>query len=621
MSIEHLVFLPRPRSATPAAGEFMLRPDTTLTLSGDLRTLLPIGRRLKDAVWETQGLRWELRAGDAEVGPVIRLDPGCELPDQGHALHIDGSRLELAAADPAGAFYGVMTLTQMLRQCERSLPAGTIEDYPDFPTRGVMLDVSRDKVPKLETLYGLIDMLAEWKINHLELYTEHTFAYRNHRDVWAQASPMTGEDIARLDQYCRERFIELVPNQNSFGHFHRWLKCPRYRALAECPEGYEGPHGGWHDVPHTLCPTDPRSLELLEEMYAELLPHFTSDKFNVGCDETWELGRGRSKEECDQKGNGRVYLDFLLKIHDLVKRHGRTMLFWGDIIVRHNVELVRELPDDITVLIWGYRPDHPYEEECAKVADSAVPFYVCPGTSTWNSIAGRTDTCLANIRNASENGLEHGAAGLLNTDWGDNGHLQYLPVSFLGYAAGAALSWCSAAKRRRDIVAALDMHAFRDRAGIMGRLAYDLGNAYQHVGHTGSEAPHGQVWGTGLFHLLHQSPETAIAPGVTEEKLEAARRYVESVMEVLPRARMDRPDADLIHDEFTNAAHMLVHACRRGIALCTGDINDEETRSELAADMRIILGEHRRLWVARNRVGGLQDSPRRLEQRVKEYSR
>jgi hypothetical protein len=621
MSIEHLVFLPRPRSATPAAGEFMLRPDTTLTLSGDLRTLLPIGRRLQVAVWETQGLRWELRAGDAEVGPVIRLDPGCELPDQGYALHIDGSRLELTAADPAGAFYGVMTLTQMLRQCERSLPAGTIEDYPDFPTRGVMLDISRDKVPKLETLYGLIDMLAEWKVNHLELYTEHTFAYRNHREVWAQASPMTGEDIARLDQYCRARFIELVPNQNSFGHFHRWLKHPRYRPLAECPEGYEGPHGGWHDVPHTLCPTDPRSLELLEEMYAELLPHFTSDKFNVGCDETWELGRGRSKEECDQKGNGRVYLDFLLKIHDLVKRHGRTMLFWGDIIVRHNVELVRELPDDITVLIWGYRADHPYEEECAKVADSGVPFYVCPGTSTWNGIAGRTDVCLANIRNASENGLEHGALGLLNTDWGDNGHLQYLPVSFLGYAAGAALSWCSAAKRRRDIVAALDMHAFRDRAGIMGRLAYDLGNAYQHVGHAGSEAPHGQVWGTGLFHLLHQPPEQALAPGVTEEKLEATRRYVESVMEVLPRARMDRPDADLIHDEFTNAAHMLVHACRRGIALCTGAIEDEETRNELAADMRIILGEHRRLWVARNRVGGLQDSPRRLEQRVDEYSR
>jgi len=96
-----------------------------------------------------------------------------------------------------------------------------------------MLDISRNKVPSMATLYSLVDLLAGLKINHLQLYTEHTFAYAAHREVWADASPMTAEEVLLLDSYCRERFIELAPNQNSFGHLQGWLRLPRYREMAE----------------------------------------------------------------------------------------------------------------------------------------------------------------------------------------------------------------------------------------------------------------------------------------------------------------------------------------------------------------------------------------------------
>jgi hypothetical protein len=181
----------------------------------------------------------------------------------------------------------------------------------------------------METLFDLVDMFSGWKINHLELYTEHTFAYQNHREVWAQASPMTGEEVLRLDAYCRERFIELVPNQNSFGHMHHWLELPRYNHLAECPDGFELTWQGHtrQMPPFSLNPTDRRSIEFMRELFSELLPHFSSTKFNVGCDETWDVGRGRSAGAVDEKGAGRVYLDYLLGIYDLVKRHQRTMHF------------------------------------------------------------------------------------------------------------------------------------------------------------------------------------------------------------------------------------------------------------------------------------------------------
>ena len=138
----------------------------------------------------------------------------------------------------------------------------------------------------------------------------------------------------------------------------------------------------------------------------ELLPHFTSRLFNVGCDETFDLGQGKSKASVERQGaRRRVYLDFLLKIHALVQSHGRTMMFWGDIIM-HQPELIAELPKDIIAMEWGYEATIPFDKDGALFAKAGVPFYVCPGTSSWCTIAGRTDNCLANLRNAAENGLE-----------------------------------------------------------------------------------------------------------------------------------------------------------------------------------------------------------------------
>lgn len=613
MSPNQIVLLPCPRQFEAWDGTLSLRHGARIVCQGGSQTLFPIAERLQEAVWETQGMEWNLWAGSAEGDPlaqaVLTLDVSAAIPPQGYRLQITPQRVNLTASDAAGLFYGVMTLKQILRQSAGELPCGQIDDHPDFPSRGVMLDISRDKVPTLETLFALIDELAEWKINHLELYTEHTFAYRNHREVWAQASPMTGEDILRLDAYCRERFIELVPNQNSFGHMHRWLKLPRYRHLAECPDGFDWPWGGRSDEPFSLNPTDPASLQFLAELYAELLPHFSSRKFNVGCDETFDLGLGKSKQECERRGKGRVYLEFLLKIYELVQQHGRTMHFWGDIIMEHP-ELVPELPRDVVALEWGYEATHPYDEHGARFAASGIPFYVCPGTSSWNSIAGRTDNCLGNLRNAAENGLKHGATGYLITDWGDRGHWQYLPVSYLGFAAGAAFSWCYATNRDIDIIRALDIHAFRDDAGVMGRLAYDLGNAYQKVGRI---VRNNSV----LFHFVYFPIELPLPEGVSEETIRSTMEYIRSVIEPLPRARMDRADAALIVDEFTNAARMLLHGCRRALAVAQGTLDVE--KGGLATEMREILGEHRRLWTARNREGGLHDSTRVLEQRLKEY--
>ena len=106
----------------------------------------------------------------------------------------------------------------------------------------------------------------------------------------------------------------MVPNQNSFGHLRYFLEYPPLKKLAEISEPYEGSTGDFLRYPTTFAPNNPGTLKFFRGLYDELLPNFSSKLFNVGCDETWDLGRGQSKALCERKGKGRVYVDFLKQI-------------------------------------------------------------------------------------------------------------------------------------------------------------------------------------------------------------------------------------------------------------------------------------------------------------------
>lgn len=621
--------LPVPRYLHFTEERFVLPADGLIALeSADAQALWFTAVCLQTSLHETAAANWEIVAGTAvptdQIRAVLSIVPGGVGHPQGYELTITDGRIHVVAVTAAGIFYAVQTLRQLLAQGRGSLPGLRCRDWPDFPNRGVMLDISRDKVPTLSTLFELVDLLASWKINQFQLYTEHTFAYRRHPIVWAEASPLTGEDILALDAYCRERFVELVPNQNSFGHMRRWLTHAAYKHLAECPDGCDTIWGHFYQ-PFTLYPGDPASLDLLRDLYDELLPHFSSRQFNVGCDETVDLGRGRSKSLVNQVGEGRVYLDFLLKIYREVKARGFTMQFWGDILMRHP-ELVAELPRDVIALEWGYEADHPFDAHGAILAASGIPFYVCPGTSSWNSVGGRTANALGNLLSAAVNGRQHGAIGYLITDWGDNGHWQPLPVSYLGFAYGSAVAWATDANKTVDVARALDHYAFGDTAGIMGQYLYDLGNIYTKLSH--------QTINATLFFLALQAEPKKIATyaRTAEEttalyaRLTDVKSQLDGLVARLPQATMIRPDAELIQRELTWAANLLRHACWR-IAWVMGKSGVESTAASngrlvdyLAADATALLAEHEVIWHARNRPGGFRESQARLERLRSDYT-
>jgi len=346
---------------------------------------------------------------------------------QAYTLTIRRGLIVLYASAPVGLFHAIQTLRQIVRSQGRILPTLTIRDWPSLPYRGLMLDISRRKVPRLDTLKHLVEELSHYKLNVLQLYTEHTFRFPRHPKIGAGCGSLSSQDILHLDAFCRQRHVELMPNLQSFGHARNILLIPEYRHLAET------------DMLWTLSPTVEGTHALLDELYADMLPSFTSNTFNVDCDETYDLGQGASKSLADQAGVGRVYLDHILRLRALAARHGRRIQIWGDILL-HYPDLIGDLPDDVTLLDWCYEPADEYPTT-QIFARTGRPFWVCPGVGSWNALFPRLDGARRNIRNFVRDGCVSGAEGVLNTDWGDYGHYQHLGLSWHGYLFGAAQAW------------------------------------------------------------------------------------------------------------------------------------------------------------------------------------
>jgi hexosaminidase len=527
---------------------------------------------------------------------------------EGYTLTIDKNGIQIAFREIGGLHAATATLRQLLRQYGRRLPCLKIRDWPDFARRGVMLDISRGRVPKLETLLELVEHLADFKINELQLYTEHTFAYRQYKSVWQSWGALTGEEIRRLDAHCRQFGIDLVPNQNSFGHLRQFLEHPHLKKLAEVSMAYEDADGEFLRRPSTLAPNHPGTLPFLRGLYNELLPNFSSGQFNVGCDETWDLGRGQSKKLCERLGKGHVYLGFLKKIHREVSTRGKRMMFWGDIILEHP-QFIKQLPRDIIVLNWGYEANHPFAKEAAQFAKAKIPFYVCPGTSTWQTLIGRHDNALANLRAAAKAGRKHGAIGYLITDWGDGGHPQPLAISYLPYLAGASLSWCAKTFDEKLLVPVLSRDIFNDPTQCIAKAAMALGLAHRRLHFTApNETPLGTViaapppeqrelfYHNGLKHFSR----------ISEKNIRATLKEIETERACLQRASASTKTGKVLLKELYLAARMAAQSCQFMLwqqAMAAGRISKANKLAQTGIrELRKLEKDFNAYWPLRNKA-------------------
>ena len=354
---------------------------------------------------------------------------------EGYRLRIERSGITLDADGAPGIFYGIQTLRQIFSHDE--IPCLYIEDKPDCRHRGFYHDVTRGKVPKVGTLKKLIDDLAYYKQNSLQLYVEHSYEFKEFEGIVGKECCLSAEEIREIDDYCYENFIDFIPSIATCGHLYELLQQERYAHLRVI-DNYRPMHVFWYErmMHHTIDPLNSESFELVKSLIDQYIPLFRSEYFNICGDEPWDLINGKYKDMEPDK----MYVSFMKKIIEYIKSKGKKVMMWADPEILENLKTAKEVPDDVVLLSWGYGADTP-EERVQNLEGLNNPRILCPGTSSWFRLVEKADVAQQNISRMASFCKEYGADGILNTNWGDYGNPCSIELSMHGLMVGAQKSW------------------------------------------------------------------------------------------------------------------------------------------------------------------------------------
>lgn len=452
--------IPTPRKITCADGKFTLAGATVFVKSGIDSRVARAAEKLRSEIAAAAGCKVKFTAAVPSGKAVIVTCADSDSDAEGYTLTVTENEITVMGDSAKGAFYGIQSLRQLVKEYGDAIPCCTVEDQPEFPERGFYHDITRGRVPTLTKLKDIAEQLAYFKINALQLYVEDAYEFTEYEGIVTAEECLTAEEMMELDDFCYNNFIELVPSLSTFGHLYRLLQSEKYAHLCEY-ENYKPTQHYWLEkmAHHTIDVSNPESIELIGSLIDQFVPLFRSNKFNICCDETFDLCRGRNAG----KDSGVEYFVFLEKIIERVKAHGKTVMMWGDIALEHP-EKMKEIPSDTIMLNWCYEKE-PKEDNTAAFAKAGLAQIVCPGTSSWNRFIEEIDRSYGNISKLAEYGKKHGALGILNTNWGDFGNICSYSCSLYGMVLGAQKGWNVDAPCDEDFEKAASLYLY-DRSDV-----------------------------------------------------------------------------------------------------------------------------------------------------------
>ncbi|KAJ7365528.1 hypothetical protein OS493_005640 [Desmophyllum pertusum] len=567
-----------------------------------------------------------MRKGRVASSIECHVCPNSFSKSESYRITISAVKVVLTASDLPGLWYAVNTLLQILRLFHgKGIPQIQINDWPDLKFRGVLWDVSTGRVPTLETVYSLIDLLSAMKINQLQLYMQNTFSYIGHEAVWRNTTPYNASDIIKIDSYCKRRYVELVPHIESLSGFSQWLKFKSYKHLAEEEVEFDPRQAR---LPSCLCPTNEESINLVLGLHSQAFPCFSSTRFvHVGLDLAPEFGKGKSHLMAEAKGADEVYMSHLRSVHRSCRRHGRTLQFWANAL-HDDPEQLWNLPPGVIAMEYGHTLDHDFLKFCKPLVDAGVSFFVCPGTGSWNSVCGNTEESISVMSNAVQTAVVCNALGVLICDWSLPGHVNPLSVSIPALLAGAGLAWKAAedvSSVRSSLPDVLSQHVFMDTSGTFGRALMDLGTTHSILLKDEAEEsrdaagnrrvhPVAHAPGSKLLWQILETEGSCNIDEVTSDNLQKVMRHIRQCHKSFIAADLKcKQKADILKelDVLVEILLFMTRICRTLLLnrKQSSSVSIEElpaiSKTDLANKLLTLVDVYQKAYVLRNKQGGL----------------
>ncbi len=344
--------VPRPVSATLSGNTFFLTKNTTIVpdQSGEMTGIAEfLAEKLRPATG------FDFKIGGSENENVIILttaDADSTLGDEGYELTITEDQIRIAANRPAGVFFGVQTLRQLLPpQIESSEPqdisweiaTGTIRDYPEYAWRGSMLDVARHFFG-VQDVKRLIDLISYYKMNRVHLHLSDDQGWRIEIKSWPNLTEIgsktqvgggaggyyTQEEYKEIVDYAARRYITVVPEIDMPGHINSALVSygelnvnPSVRREQGFPAPGEPPVAGQYYTGirvgfSTLDIRKPVTFKFVEDVWREIAAITPGPYLHIGGDEA----------AVTKKPD---YIAFINRFREIIAAQNKIMIGWEEI--------------------------------------------------------------------------------------------------------------------------------------------------------------------------------------------------------------------------------------------------------------------------------------------------
>ena len=438
---QHNPLVPRPQQIRYGGGELAVR-GLTIRLAGPagpedgfaaqtLSTLLSqrASATVPIAQAEASGPAVVLkRTGPTDPIPLPGEHPGQE-SREAYTLRITPQGVEINANSTAGLFYGVQTVCQMVEGegADATLPEAEVRDWPSLAYRGVMVDMSHGPLPTEAEVERQLDFLSHFRANQYYLYSEASIELKGY-PLLNPTGRFSQDEIRRIVTYGRERHIDVIPCLELYGHLHDVFRIEKYSDLSDVPHGTE------------FDPRNSKVMALLTDWVNQYAGLFPSPFVHIGFDETFQIEIAASKPG-GAAAPAKLFLQQLQRVRDLFQQQGKTVMAWGDIMVKYP-EIVSELPPGLIAVAWEYDagPEEHYQHWLGPLAAHHIPHMIATGVTSWNSVTPDFIRSFDNIDTFLAAGRKSGAAGLMNTIWTDDAQM-LMRMTWPGMAYGAAAAW------------------------------------------------------------------------------------------------------------------------------------------------------------------------------------
>lgn len=550
--------------------------------------------------------------GSATVG---RIEKGYRITGKNGSFRIDYA----TKTD----FFRALTIFEAVKDSGEKLD---IKAENHFNTCGIMVDVSRNAVLKVDTVKNVIRYMAKMGLNMLMLYTEDTYKIEDYPYFGYMRGAYTGDEIREIVDYADIFGIECVPCIQTLAHLEKAI---RWRFTENM--------SGISDTPDILLVDEEKTYTFIESMIKSVRACFKTEKIHIGMDEAHYVGLGEYLNKHGYTDRFEILTRHLSRVCDIAKKYDFEPMMWSDMFFRlcsshgdyyaENAGLPEEvaklIPENLSMVYWDYYQNNKetYDRMIQSHKSMNRKIIFAGGVWTWAGVACQYDKTFATTVPALASCAEHGITDVFATMWGDDGAECSIYEALLGMQLYAEYNYSDKPLETLDkmfkICTGYDAEAFR----LFGIDTF-----------SGELCPERNA--VASKQVLYQD----ILLGAFDknfENLNLKDHYAEYA-EKLSRISTDG-ELDYLFEYHKILVDVLYRKCDIGIRLTAAyKANDKAAMTAVCAELDELLAQYKRLhsaaadmWYRNNkpfgfeildhRLGGMESRISRAKTRTEEY--